>query len=154
MEFKEHFIDSLWYEIELLSRVSHETYKRWFEKNIKNITIEEFTILDTLDCNKNFSQIELANAILKGKAHTGKFLDSLEKKGLIARLYDTKNSRMVKIPILTELGKNVYDDIKTKTKREFEKFHKVLPKEELNKLRDSLKQIRKTITEMENISFN
>ena len=38
MEFKEHFIDSLGYEIELSSRVCHETFKRWFEKNIKSVT--------------------------------------------------------------------------------------------------------------------
>ena len=117
MEFKEHFIDSLGYEIELSSRVCHETFKRWFEKNVKSVTLEEFTILDTLDCNQNLSQIELANAILKGKAHTGKFLDSLEEKGLITRLYDTKKSRMVKIPVMTELGKKTYDEIRIKIGR-------------------------------------
>lgn len=154
MEFNEHFIDSLGYEIELSSRVCHETFKRWFEKNIKNVTSEEYAILDTLDCNQNLSQIELANAILKGKAHTGKFLDSLEEKGLITRLYDTKKSRMVKIPVMTELGKKTYDEIRLKTQEVFDKVHKVFPKEEMDKIRDSLKKFRKIITEMENISFN
>ena len=154
MEFKEHFIDSLGYEIEVSSRVCHETFKRWFEKNVKSVTLEEFTILDTLDCNQNLSQIELANAILKGKAHTGKFLDSLEEKGLITRLYDTKKSRMVKIPVMTELGKKTYDEIRIKTQEVFEKVHKMFPKAEMNKIRDSLRKFRKTITEMENISFN
>ena len=154
MEFDEHFIDSLGYEIELSSRVCHETFKRWFEKNVESVTLEEYSILDTLDCNQNLSQIELANAILKGKAHTGKFLDSLEEKGFITRLYDTKKSRMVKIPVLTDLGKKTYDDIRLKTQEVFDKIHKVFPKEEMNKIRDSLKRFRKTVTEMENISFN
>ena len=153
MEFKEHFIDSLGYEIELSSRVCHETFKRWFEKNVKSVTLEEFTILDTLDCNQNLSQIELANAILKGKAHTGKFLDSLEEKELITRLYDTKKSRMVKIPVMTELGKKTYDEIRIKTQEVFEKVHKMFPKAEIDRIRDSLRKYRKTVTEMANISF-
>lgn len=155
MEFKDHFIDSLGYEIELVSRVSHETFKRWFDKFTSgSITVEEFTILDMLDCNKNLSQIELANALLKGKAHTGKFLDALEAKGLITRLYDSKNSRMVKIPVMTDLGKKTYDDLRVELQKLSDSLLEKFPKEKLEKLKNELKQFRETITEIENISFN
>lgn len=155
MKFNEHFIDSIGYEIELTSRVCHETFKRWFERNTStNLTIEEFAILDTLDCKKNLSQIELANAILKGKAHTGKFLDSLELKGYITRLYDTKNSRMVKIPVITELGKKTYDEIKIQLQPLADRVHLVHSEEDIKKAKEFLKSLRETIIEVENISFN
>ena len=155
MKKEPHFIDSLGYELELSARVCHETFKRWFEKNTKKyISVEEFIILDTLDCNQNFSQIELANTILKGKAHTGKFLDSLEEKGLITRLYDTKNSRMVKIPIMTDLGKKTYQELRLKIKEQFERIHQTIPKNEIEEVKEKLKKFRQAIIEIENISFN
>ncbi len=155
MKTEGHFIDSLGYELELSARVCHETFKRWFEKNTsKYLSVEEFIILDTLDCNQNFSQIELANATLKGKAHTGKFLDSLEEKGLITRLYDTKNSRMVKIPVLTDLGKKTYDEVRLKIKEQFDRIHETIPKNEIQEIKDKLRKFRKAVTEIEKISFN
>ncbi len=155
MKFDKHFIDSLGYELELSARVCHETFKRWFEKHTqKYLSLEEFIILDTLDCNKNFSQIELANATLKGKAHTGKFLDSLEEKGLITRLYDTKNSRMVKIPVMTDLGKKTYDELRLKIKEQFDRIHETIPKNEIQEVKEKLRKFRKAVTEIENISFN
>ena len=155
MKFDKHFIDSLGYEIELSARVCHETFKRWFEKNTnKYLSLEEFIILDTLDCNKNFSQIELANATLKGKAHTGKFLDSLEEKGLITRLYDTKNSRMVKIPVMTDLGKKTYDELRLKIKEQFDRIHETIPINEIQDVKEKLRKFRKAVIEIEHISFN
>lgn len=155
MKSENHFIDSLGYELELSARVCHETFKRWFEKNTnKYLSVEEFIILDTLDCNKNFSQIELANATLKGKAHTGKFLDSLEEKGLITRLYDTKNSRMVKIPVMTDLGKKTYNEIKSSIKQQFDRIHETIPKDEIQEVKEKLRKFREAIIEVENISFN
>lgn len=154
MENKEHFVDSLAYEIELVSRVCHESFKRWFEANAKGITPEEFSILDTIDLGKNLSQIELANMMLKGKAHTGKFLDSLEKKGLITRLYDTKNSRMVKIPVMTELGTKTYNELRVKIEKISDRMNKVYPKKDIINLKNELKKFRETIIEMEKISFN
>ena len=153
MKFEEHFIDSLGYEIELISRVSHEVFKRWFENN-SSITSDEFVILDMIDCNKNLSQIELANATLKGKAHTGKFLDSLEEKGLITRLYDTKNSRMVKIPVMTDAGKKTYNDLRIRLEEITNKIYEYYPKDKMDELKSELKKLRKVLTEEENISFN
>ena len=153
MKFEEHFIDTLGYEIELISRVNHEVFKRWFENN-SSITADEFVILDMIDCNKNLSQIELANATLKGKAHTGKFLDSLEEKGLITRLYDTKNSRMVKIPVMTDAGKKTYNDLRIRLEEITNKIYEYYPKEKMDELKLELKKLRKVLTEEENISFN
>ncbi len=153
MKFEEHFIDTLGYEIELISRVNHEVFKRWFENN-SSITADEFVILDMIDCNKNLSQIELANATLKGKAHTGKFLDALEEKGFITRLYDTKNSRMVKIPVMTDLGKKTYNDLRIRLEEITNKIYEYYPKEKMDELKSELKKLRKVLTEEENISFN
>jgi len=150
-----HFIESLAYQIELTSRICHETFKRWFEEKVGDlISTDEFIILDTLDCNPGLSQIELANTILKGKAHTGKFLDSMEAKGYIKRLYDTKNSRMVKIPVITDKGKELYNKICNELHEIRDLFERVYPQEDVDKLANSLKHLRETVVKIENISFN
>lgn len=154
MKFEKHFIDSLGYEIELTSRICHELFKRWFEKNTDLLTIDEFIILDTIDCEHKLSQIELAHMTLKGKAHTGKFLDTLEEKGFITRLYDTKNSRMVKIPIMTKFGKQIYDEIRLKLEESTNKIYEFINENEMKNIKKSIKNFREKILEFDDISFN
>jgi len=151
---EEHYIDCFVYELELTSRTCHEVFKRWFEKNTSSLlSIEEFTIMDTIDCNKNLSQIELAQTILKGKAHTGKFLDTLEEKGYITRIYDTKNSRMVKIPVMTDLGQEIYTKMRRQLKGLADISDKILTAEEEKDFIKTLKNFRIKINEIETISF-
>ena len=151
---EEHYIDCFVYELELTSRICHEVFKKWFEKNTSNLlSIEEFAIMDTLDCNKNFSQIELAQAILKGKAHTGKFLDSLEEKKYITRIYDTKNSRMVKIPVMTDLGHEIYTKMRQQLKGLADISSSILSTDDEKEFIKTLKNFRSKITEIEAISF-
>ena len=151
---EEHYIDCFAYELELTSRTCHEAFKSWFEENTSNmLNIDEFTIMDTLDCNKNLSQIELAKTILKGKAHTGKFLDALEGKGYITRIYDTKNSRMVKIPVMTELGKEVYQKMRHELKDLQTLVGQTISKEYEKELINTLKEFRTKINEIMKVSF-
>ena len=79
----EHYTKTLPYELELTSRVLHEATRCFFELQKFPISQEEFIILDCLYINPNIIQMEIAKLILKGRAHTGKFLKSLEEKKLI-----------------------------------------------------------------------
>ena len=73
------YIDSFPYEIELTARVCHENARQLLESITDEISIDEFAILDTLTARSGLSQADLARLILKGKAHTGRFLISLEE---------------------------------------------------------------------------
>ena len=56
-----------------------------FEQYNAGITIDEFAILDICNSNEELCQRDLAKLILRDRANTGKFLDSLENKNLINR---------------------------------------------------------------------
>ena len=70
----EHYTKTLPYELELTSRVLHEAAKCYFEQCNFPISPEEFAILDCLYLKPDIIQIDLAKMILKGRAHTGRFL--------------------------------------------------------------------------------
>ena len=77
------YINSFPYEIELTARVCHENARRLLESYTSEVSIDEFTILDTIIAKPGLSQADLARLILKGKAHTGRFIMALEEKGLL-----------------------------------------------------------------------
>ena len=69
MKAAKFYIDSFPYEIELTARVCHENARRLFESCTSEISLDEFTVLDTLIAKSGLSQADLARLILKGKAH-------------------------------------------------------------------------------------
>lgn len=107
----EHYTKTLPYELELTSRVLHEANRCFFEMNNFPITQEEFIILDCLYINPNIIQMELAKLILKGRAHTGKFLKSLEEKKLITRAPIKQDSKIVMQITITKSGLEIYNQI-------------------------------------------
>ena len=82
---KEHYTDTLFYQIELTAKYCKLLGQQVFEKYNTGITVEEFAVLDTVLCNGELCQRDVAKLILKDRANTGKLLDTLEKKGLIIR---------------------------------------------------------------------
>ena len=107
----EHYTKTLPYELELTSRILHEANRCFFEINKFPITQEEFIILDCLYINPNIIQMELAKLILKGRAHTRKFLKSLEEKKLITRTPIKQDSKIVMQITITKKGLEVYNQI-------------------------------------------
>ena len=107
----EHYTQSLPYELELTSRVLHEAARCFFEQNDFPINQEEFVILDCLYMNPGIIQIELAKLILKGRAHTGKFLKSLEEKGFITRTPANQGSKIIMESKITPSGMELYKRI-------------------------------------------
>lgn len=100
------YIDSFPYEIELTARVCHENARQLIESITDEISIDEFTVLDTLTARSGLSQADLARLILKGKAHTGRFLISLEEKGFIERHIEEKTENLSKFLMLLQKGKS------------------------------------------------
>ena len=98
-------------------------------------------------------QIELAKLILKGRAHTRKFLKSLEQKGLIARTPKNHGSKIIMESKITSKGLELYMQISQamdeniKTSNSFSDI-------DMKNLIAILQRIRSEAVEKFNIKFN
>ena len=77
-----------------------------FRKNGIDLTGEQYLVMDTLWDDGILSQQAIADIIQKDKNSVTKFIDSLEKKGLVIRSVD-QNDRRVNNIILTKKGKDL-----------------------------------------------
>ena len=147
------YIDSLPYEIELTARACHENARRLIESYTDKLSIEEFSVLDTIIARPNLSQADLARLILKGKAHTGRFLMSLEEKGLIERHVEERYGKLIKVSGVTEKGNILYKDITENLKPSIKKFQDAMSDEEVDKIITQLRALRSVIESVSNIVF-
>ena len=149
----EHYTKSLLYELELTSRVLHESMLCYFKQKEFEITPDEYIILDCLYMNPNIIQMELAKMILKGRAHTGKFLKSLEKKGMITRTPVQRGATIVmKLEITTD-GLEIYNKISNEI-LSYIKRTSVIPKAKIDDTINMLKAIREDALNRFNIKFD
>ena len=142
---KHHFIDSIFYEIELTAKCTQMLGRQAFEIYKIDISLEEVAILDTIITNPNICQRDIAKLILKDRANTGKLLESLENKGLIERKLDIKNNRPVKTAVITETGLKKFNEVSEKFRPHIEIVKDKIQNSDLNKLRDLLKEFREVL---------
>ena len=150
---KKFYIDSFPYEIELTARICHENAKRLLENCTKEVSIDEFAVIDTLIACPGLSQADLARLILKGKAHTGRFLMALEKKGLVERHIEERDGKLIKVSTVTSKGHTLYDEVTSKFKPAITEFDKIIPEEECRKIIEKLKELRTSIEKVSKIVF-
>ena len=149
----EHYTESLPYELELTSRVLHETLVRFFNENNFGITHDEFVVLDTLSINDGISQIDLAKLILKGRAHTGRFLMSLEEKGLVVRSPSKKGKRLIMQNSVTAKGRLVLQKVSDFIERYINDMNLQDKQETAAKLIQLLRVVRSDLLERFDIKF-
>lgn len=150
---KKCYINSFPYEIELTARVCHENARRILEAYTNEISIDEFSILDTIVARPGLSQADLARLILKGKAHTGRFIMDLEKKGLVERNIAERSGKLIKVADITPKGLALYNSILKDLRPSFEKFEESIPKEEVEKIIANLREFRQKIEKVSKIVF-
>ncbi len=149
----EHYTETLPYELELTSRVLHEATKCYFAQCNFPITPEEFSILDCLYLKPDIIQIDLAKMILKGRAHTGRFLKSLEEKNFIVRKPVRQGSRTITKNIITKEGLELYD----RMRKQIDKYIKDTNPQlniQVNDVIRLLQEIRKNCTDKFDIKFD
>ena len=149
----EHYTESLPYELELTSRVLHETIVRFFNENNFGITHDEFVVLDTLSINDGISQIDLAKLILKGRAHTGRFLMSLEEKGLVVRSPSKKGKRLIMQNSVTAKGRLVLQKVSDFIERYINDMNLQDKQENAAKLIQLLRVVRSDLLERFDTKF-
>ena len=149
----EHYTKTLPYELELTSRVIHEATKCYFEQCNFPITPEEFIVLDCLYLKPDIIQIDLAKMILKGRAHTGRFLKSLEEKKLIERKPVRQKTRTVTRNIITPEGLKLYKKMCAEMDKYIQETNSQL-NVQINDVIKLLQIIRQNCTEKFNIKFD
>ncbi len=144
---QEHYIDTIFYQIELTAKYCKMLGQQVFEKYNTGITVEEFAVLDTLVCNNELCQRDLAKLILKDRANTGKLLDTLEQKNLIQRKLSTKNNRPVKIIEVTQEGIKRVETAAAKIRPHYSEVKEKIANSDLAKVNGMLKDLRKMLNE-------
>lgn len=138
----EHFIDSIYYQLEQTAKYCRSLGMQLFSKLDLPINLDEFVVLDTLLGHEGICQRDLAKLILKDRPSTGRLLNSLEDKGYIERFVDTKNNRLVRKMKLTPLGIKITSEVTKIIRNYIEKLPKVLPDEDKLELMNSIKKFR------------
>ncbi len=139
---KLHYTDSIHYELEQTSRLMKKLTNQLFEKLGIDLTIDEYSALDTVSVNAGICQRDLAKLILKDRANTGRILNTLEQKGFITRFIDTKNNRLVKKMGITAEGLQELDTINKKIKSYLEGVTKRIAPEDVERVQQTLKSFR------------
>lgn len=108
------FIEGLPYKLSETARISElmaRNYYKNYVKGVKSILdLDEFRILSHIISKPELSQSDISKLVYKGKAHVGKILSEMEKKGFITRILSTHNNMMVKRTAMTEKGQKLYDE--------------------------------------------
>ena len=138
----EHYIESIYYQLEQTARYCRYLGLQIFQKLEVPVTMDEFIAMDTISLNDGMCQRELAKLILKDRANTGRILNSLEEKGYIERFVDTKNNRLVRKMRLTQKGKDVTLEVLKILRDYIAKLPKVFPENDKLELIESVKRFR------------
>jgi DNA-binding MarR family transcriptional regulator len=142
---QDHYTDTIFYQVELTAKYCKLLGAQVFEQFNVGITVEEFSVLDTLISQQELCQRDLAKLILKDRANTGKLLDSLEKKGLISRKLAIKNNRPVKIIDITESGRKKVADATDKIRPHYYIIKDRINNSDLARVGDLLKELREIL---------
>ena len=144
---REHFRNTIFYQIELTAKYCKMLGAQVFEQFNIGISVEEYTILDTLLCENELCQRDLAKLILKDRANTGKLLDGLEQKGLISRKLSVKNNRPVKLIEITELGIKQAEGAAAKIRPHYLAIKEQIANSDIAIVGELLTELRQTLNE-------
>jgi DNA-binding MarR family transcriptional regulator len=141
----EHYTNSIFYQLEQTAKFCRFLGAQTFQKLKMPVTTDEFAALDVLMVHNEICQRELAKLILKDRPNTGRILNSLEEKGLVKRVADTKNNRLIRKISLTPKGEEVTKEVSIKLKDYISKLPKVFSDEDKVELISLLKQFRASL---------
>ena len=144
---REHFRDTIFYQIELTARYCKLLGAQVFEQFNIGLTVEEYSVLDTLLSQNGLCQRDLAKLILKDRANTGKLLDGLEKRGFITRKLSLKNNRPVKLIEITEAGKKRVEDSSKKIRPHYLALKEQIDNSDIARVGELLAELREILNE-------
>jgi DNA-binding MarR family transcriptional regulator len=141
----ENYTNSIFYQLEQTAKFCRFLGFQTFQKLKMPVSTDEFAALDVLMVHREICQRELAKLILKDRPNTGRILNSLEEKGLIVRVADTKNNRLIRKISLTPEGEKTTKEVSVKLKDYISKLPKIFSDEDKVELVNLLKQFRTSL---------
>lgn len=153
LELQEHYIDTIFYQIELTARYCKLLGQQVFEQYKTDITVDEYAILDICYSQQELCQRDLAKLIMRDRANTGKFLGGLEKKKLIKRKLSIKNNRPVKIIEITPEGAEKVEYVASKIRPRYMEFKQKIANSDLATVKDLLQELRQMLNETVSIQI-
>lgn len=123
----------------------HRQLNRNFNSSSKEITFEQWSILNCLFLRDGKSQNEIAESTFKDKVSVTKIIDNLEKNEFVYRSFDERDRRVKRI-FLTEKGKQKVPQLKTIADRTILEAFKNVSENEVKSFRRVLTIIVKNIT--------
>lgn len=142
---EQHYINTLYYQIEQTAKYCRYLGSQLFSKLNLDLSVEEFVTLDTLSIHGEICQRDLAKLILKDRPATGRILNSLEQKELIERFADTKNNRLVRKIIMTNNGKETLNHITGILKKYLKKIPHEFSQSKIEEIKDSIREFREIL---------
>ena len=137
-----HYTESIFYELKQTARmIKFHAIQQFTDMGI-DLTPEEYSTLDTIMCNPQLCQRDLAKLLLLDRANTGRILNKLEEKKLISRLIDTKNNRLVKKVDITDEGINELNSINNKIIKTYKAIAEKIPPEEFESVKTAIRNLR------------
>ena len=146
-EVKQHYTDTIFYQIELTAKYCKLMGAQVFEQYKTGVTVEEYSVLDTLLVQNQLCQRDLAKLILKNRANTGKLLDGLEKKGFIIRKLAVKNNRPVKLIEITKEGVEKVEEAANIIRPHYYHVKKQIDNSDIAHVGDLLKELRTILSD-------
>lgn len=119
---------------------------QFFAQHDFGITMDQFCVLEVLSYTEDVCQRDISKKILKDRSNTSRILNILEEKGLLERIVDTKQKRLVKKVYLTPKGKDLLDRIFPKVKESYLKVFEGISEEELSMVKRILEKMRENLS--------
>ena len=143
---------SIFYKIAKLAVYIESLGKNFFESRKLNVSIDEFAALNAILRNPDICQRDLAKLLLRDRVRTGRIITSLEEKGYVNRVNNTKKNRLVRTLSITKSGKKLYDEQFSIMSQVMDKILEKFPEQKMVELMDTLLQLETALSEV--VEFN
>jgi DNA-binding MarR family transcriptional regulator len=120
-------------------RLTYELHQT-FQANGYDVTPEQWAVLNRLWEQDGLSQVDLAERVFKDKPGTTRILTLLEKKGLVFRLPDENDGRMLRV-FLTKPGRDLKEKLIPCAEAVLVKSGRNLTKEEVTQFKRTLHKL-------------
>lgn len=117
------------------------------------LTADELAILFILKFEPDVTQSELAKFLFKGKAHVGKILNDMEKRGYIKRIADTRDNIIIKRNEITPKGMEICEKGYAEGEKIQQKMDEEFSPEDLKQFISYLKRYQKVLNSIVDVKL-
>lgn len=143
MSKTKHFVNGFTFQMIMTAAFCQNFDQRIYYKKTKNVTWEEYIILDTLVCYPHLDILLISQKLFFELKYTQKLLNSLEKKKFIKTAKFEKNKIKTHNFELTQAGEKFYKENCAQRDEIIHMLLKFMTQEELTKFMKTLVKIVK-----------